>query len=369
MNVGLLCFASAGGSGTVATGLARELARQGHAAHVIADARPFRLGALQHGLRFHPVGTAGDDLARIARRVAAIALAQRLDVLHAHYAAPHAVIACLVRELLDGRRRLPVVTTLHGTDVTAASGDAAARDPVRCAIAASDVVTAVSRALADAAVATFDVPAPHVIPNFVDVEAFRPGASTPGGDGGERTILHVSTFRAVKRTTDCVEILARVAARMPCRLVMVGDGPDAAAVRERAARLGIAGRVELVGEQTRITEFLSRADLLLMPSASESFGLAALEAMSCGVPVVASRIGGLPEVVADGVCGSLLAVGDVDGMAAAALGILGDRRRACAMGEAGRRIAVERFDARRVAPLYADAYRQAIARAARGAAA
>ena len=369
MNVGLLCFASAGGSGTVATGLARELARQGHAVHVIAVARPFRLGTPPDGLRFHPVRTSGGDLAAIAGQVAAIALAERLDVLHAHYAAPHAVLACLVRDALDGRHRLPVVTTLHGTDVTAAAGDAATRDPIRRAIAASDGVTAVSRALADAAVATFDVPLPRVIPNFVDVAAFRPGATSPRDDGAERTLLHVSTFRAVKRTTDCVEVFARVAARMPCRLVLVGDGPDAAAARERAVRLGVAGRVEIAGEQVRVADFLARADLLLMPSASESFGLAALEAMACGVPVVASRVGGLPEVVEDGVCGRLLPVGDVEGMASAALGILCDRSRARAMGEAGRRIAVARFDARLVVPLYAEAYRVAIARAARGAAA
>ncbi|MFN8600728.1 MAG: N-acetyl-alpha-D-glucosaminyl L-malate synthase BshA [Candidatus Binatia bacterium] len=362
MNVGVLCFASAGGSGTVATGLACELARQGHAVHVIAPARPFRLDPLPNGIRFHALCGEGDP-AVAARSVADVALAERLDVLHAHYAAPHAVVACLARDLLEGRHRLTVVSTLHGTDVTASAGDASARAAIGRAIAASDGVTAVSRALADAAVAVFGVAPPHVIPNFVDPDAFRPCAAISGADRPERTLLHVSTLRPVKRAADCVDVLTRVADRTPCRLLIVGDGPDAATVRDRAAKLGVADRVELAGEQLRVADFLARADVLLMPSASESFGVAALEAMSCGVPVVASRAGGVPEVVEDGVCGRLLPVGDVDGMASAILGILADRHRARAMGEAGRRIAVERFDVTRIVPRYASFYREAERRA------
>ena len=362
MNVGVLCFASAGGSGTVATGLACELARQGHAVHVIAPARPFRLDPLPNGIRFHALCGEGDP-AVAARSVADVALAERLDVLHAHYAAPHAVVACLARELLDGRHRLTVVSTLHGTDVTASAGDAAARGTIGRAIAASDGVTAVSRALAEAAVAVFGVAPPHVIPNFVDPDQFQPRAASSSAERPERTIVHVSTLRPVKRAPDCVDVLAHVVARMPCRLIVVGDGPDAAAVRDRAAERGVAGCVELAGEQLRVADFLARADVLLMPSASESFGVAALEAMSCGVPVVASRAGGVPEVVEDGVCGRLLPVGDVDGMATAVLGILADRRRARAMGEAGRRIAIERFDVTRIVPRYASFYREAGRRA------
>lgn len=365
MNVGVLCFASAGGSGTVATGLARELAGGGHAMHVIASARPFRLHAAQHGVRFHGADTSDEDgLANRARRVAEVVLAERLDVLHAHYAAPHAVVACRARDLLAGRHHVAVVTTLHGTDVIGAAGAGSA--DVRAAIASSDGVTAVSRALADAAVASFGIARPRVIPNFVDVGEFRPRATLPAAEGQEPTVVHVSTFRPVKRTTDCIEVFARIARRVSCRLMMVGDGPDAAGARRLAERLGLGERVAFAGEQARVADFLARADLLLMPSAFESFGVAALEAMSCGVPVVASRVGGLPEVVEDGVCGRLLAVGDVDGMASAALAILADPRRARAMGEAGRRIAVERFDARRVAPCYASFYREAMDGGTRG---
>lgn len=359
MNVGLVCFASAGGSGTVATGLGRELVRVGHRVHVIAPVLPFRLGPLPDGMSFHPVrASGGDPVVALARRIAAVAHAERLDVVHVHYANPHAQAAHLATELLDGGRRLRIVTTLHGTDVTAATDAAAARAAVRDAIARSHTVTAVSRALAEAAVANLGIAAPRVIPNFVDVDEFRPAVPRRSREGRERIVVHVSTFRPVKRTADCIEVFARIARRMPCRLVMVGDGPDVTAARELAVRLGVAARVDLAGEQPRVADYLSRADLLLMPSAFESFGVAALEAMSCGVPVVASRVGGLPEVVADGACGRLLPVGDVDGMASAALEILGDERRAAAMSDAGRRAAVERFDVRIVVPRYVELYRE-----------
>lgn len=360
MNVGLVCFAAAGGSGTVAAGLGRELARLGHLVHVIAPAPPFRLGELSDRMRFHRVRPDGDDAtAGLAARLAAVALAERLDVLHAHYASPHAIAACRARSLLAGRHRLAVVTTLHGTDVTAAAGDAARRDETRGALDESDGVTAVSHALAAAASEVFALDdAVRVISNFVDVDEFRPLQSRASDAARERVVVHVSTFRPVKRAADCVAVLARLRERLPCRLVMVGDGPETGAARALAERLGVARHVEFVGAQTRVADLLARADLLLLPSASESFGLAALEAMSCAVPVVASRVGGLPEVVADGVCGRLVPPGDVDGMASAALEILGDERRAAAMGEAGRRMAVERFDVRRMVPRYVEFYRE-----------
>jgi N-acetyl-alpha-D-glucosaminyl L-malate synthase BshA len=365
MNVGLLCFASVGGSGTVASGLAHELARLGHVVHVLAPTLPFRLGASAGDVRFHAVGATDaldhDGVASLACRIAGIAREARLDVLHVHYADARVVAACRARALLDDEQPLAVVTTLHGTDVTAFGTDAADRDDIRTALHRSDRVLAVSHALATTAQHVFGIDAPTVIPNFVDLAEFRPRERRARDAAYERRIVHVSTFRAVKRTADCLLVFARIVRQVPCRLLMVGDGPEAAAARALSEQLGVAAHVEFVGVQARISEFVAEADLLLLPSASESFGLAALEAMSCGVPVVASRVGGLPEVVEDVVCGRLLPVGDVSGMAAAALEILGDPRTAAAMGAAGRRIAEQRFDARQVVPRYAELYREVVA--------
>ena len=331
MNIGIVCHPACGGSGTVAVALARELALRGESIHLIARSRPAQLEDDEPGIRFHgvtqpehPLLEATDGTVAMAARMAGIAQEQRLHLLHVHYAIPYAISALLAREMLRNSHPLPVVTTLHGTDVTSLENDPSYRAMTRFAIAQCDGVTAVSSWLAATAGETFGLSPPQVIPNFVNATEFRRSESSGVRDllAGQRKcklLLHISNFRPVKRVTDCLRIYARVRGRIPAKLIMVGDGPDAPAARELARELGMADDIHFVGMQRRVADFISAADLLLLPSESESFGLAALEAMSCGVPVLASLVGGVPEVVSDGENGRLLPVGDLKGMAAAAL--------------------------------------------------
>lgn len=373
MIVGITCHPTYGGSGVVGAELGMELARRGHVVHVISRALPARLAEPTERIRFHEVSALAYPLFEsphhalaLAVKMADVARCEQLDLLHVHYAIPHSVSGYLAREMLRGERPLPVVTTLHGTDITLVGSDSSYLTVTRFAIAQSDGVTATSHYLARATSEGFELPPVRVIPNFVDVDHYRravaPQLRARLAPRGEKLIAHVSNFRPVKRILDCVEIFARVARCLPARLVMVGDGPDAGAARALAERLGVADDVLFVGEQPRIVDYLSVADLLLLPSETEAFGLAALEAMSCEVPVVASRVGGLPEVVEDGVSGHLLPVGDVAAMAAAATRILGDARLAAAMGEAGRRRAIARYTTGRVIPQYLDYYAEVLER-------
>jgi N-acetyl-alpha-D-glucosaminyl L-malate synthase BshA len=373
MNIGITCYSTYGGSGIVGTELGKELARRGHTVHFIARSLPTRLVELSDQVRFHEVEALNYPLFEaphyslaLAVKMAEIAQRERLDLLHVHYAIPHSISGYLAREMLRGRHPLPVVTTLHGTDITLVGRDRSYWTVTKFAIAESDGVTAISDYLARATCEFFGLPDIRVIPNFVDVDYYqrRAGDCTRErlAPAGEKLVVHISNFRPVKRVGDCVEVLARLRKDVDARLVMVGDGPDAAAAAALAERLGVADDVVFVGKQPRIVDYLACADLLLLPSETESFGLAALEAMSCEVPVIATRVGGLPEVVEEGVAGHLLPVGDVDGMAAAAARILstdGARER---MGIAGRRIAVERFTTEAVIPQYIDYYRDVIDR-------
>jgi len=373
MNIGITCYPTYGGSGIVGAELGMELARRGHTVHFIARALPTRLTKLSERIQFHEVNAFAYPLFEsphytlaLAVKTADIARRMKLDLLHVHYAIPHSISGYLAREMLRGQHPLPVITTLHGTDITLVGSDPSYLTVTRFAIAQSDGVTATSQYLSRATCDSFQLPGVRVIPNFVDVDYYRRGGAPELrarlAPHGEKLLAHVSNFRPVKRTMDCIEIFARVARRISARLLMVGDGPDAAAAKELAERLGVARDVLFVGEQPRIVDYLSVADLLLLPSETEAFGLAALEAMSCQVPVVASRVGGLPEVVEDGVSGHLLPVGDVDAMAAAAIRILGDDRLAAAMGEAGRRRAIERYTIAQVIPQYLDYYREVMER-------
>ena len=349
MRIGIVCFAAIGGSSTVAASLASRLVSAGDFVVVLAPALPPRLRR-ERGVGFRAVPEAGhplrpgsaEEIGRLAEALAQAAADDRLDLLHAHYAHPHAVAAVAARERLPAARRPTVVTTLHGSDVTECLSVAPG---VAAALRGSDGVSAVSPFLADAAAAVYGIPRPVVIDNFLDAESLRrvPGRERRCGFGEERVLLHVSTLRPVKRAVDCIGILARVKRQLPCRLLVVGDGPDAAAMRAEAERGGLADAVHLVGATADVGAYLDQADLLLCPSARESFGMAALEAMAAGVPVVGSRVGGLTEVVADDVCGRLLPVGDLDGMAEAACRILLQPELAAAYAEAGRRIARTRF--------------------------
>jgi L-malate glycosyltransferase len=367
MKIGITCYATYGGSGIVGSELGRELAKRGHTVHFIARSLPTRLTELSDSIQFHEVAPLDYPLFEaphyslaLAVKMAEVATREKLDVLHVHYAIPHSISGYLAREMLRGRHRLPIITTLHGTDISLVGLDRSYFTVTRFAIAESDGVTAISRFLSHATCEGFGLPSIRVIPNFVDVDYYKRASSSPIREqlapNGEKLVVHVSNFRPVKRVTDCVEIFARLRDRVRARLVMVGDGPDRGTATALAELRGVADEVIFVGKQSRIVDYLSAADLLLLPSESESFGLAALEAMSCEVPVVASDVGGLPEVVDDGRTGFLRAVGDVDAMAEAALTVLTDDDRARSMGSLARRSACERYTTDQIIPQYLDYY-------------
>jgi N-acetyl-alpha-D-glucosaminyl L-malate synthase BshA len=356
----------------VAASLANHLVAAGHTVFLLASAPPERLHP-HSGVFFRAMPDAGDPLRpgstaevqRLAQAIAAVASEDSLEIVHAHYAYPHAVAAVAAREMLPATRRPTVVTTLHGTDVTAAPDVAPA---ISAALFASDGVSAVSPFLADAAVMSLGIPRPVVIPNCIDRVSSGPLSDVERRIHfrSERVLLHVSTLRPVKRAVDCVGILARVSRRVRCRLLVVGEGPDAGAMHSEAVRLGVADTISFVGATAHVEPYFAQADLLLLPSACESFGMAALEAMAAGVPVVGTRVGGLTGVVADGVCGRLLPVGDLDGMAAAACELLMQHRLAEAYGDAGRRLARERYAPDGVIAAYRALYDEARARRAAG---
>jgi len=373
VRIGITCYPTYGGSGAVATELGLQLARRGHEVHFISYAQPFRLGQFHERVFFHEVEMDEYPLFEHVPYSLALAVAIQdtaekhdLDVVHVHYAIPHATSAWIAREMLGDAGRLPVVTTLHGTDITLVGLHPSFHRITRFSILKSDGITAVSDFLRDETVRDFGVPAERidVIPNFIDPEAFRPdrepchrGVLAPGG---EPILMHVSNFRPVKRVADTVEVLARVAEHRPARLVLVGDGPDRPRVAERARELGVEERVLFLGKHDSVAELLSCADVVLLPSASESFGLAALEAMACGAPVVATRVGGLPEVVEDGATGLLFEVGDVEGMAQGVRALLDDEARRAALGRQARERAVECFAAERIVPRYEALYERVI---------
>lgn len=375
MNIGIVCHGTVGGSSTVAAELARHLGRAGHTVHVIARTQPARLDPCPPNIHFHAVPAAalpacGGSLPtlELASVIARVATDHRLDLVHVHYAIPHALSARIARDLVGRSPGLPIVTTLHGTDVTTLGADPAYQPLIRLAAAQSTIVTAVSESLAAAAARLLLRTDIRVLPNFIDTEQFRPAHHPSERPRPESppVLVHLSNFRPVKRVADCLHIFAGVLRRMPARLRMIGDGPDRQAAEALARALGISGSVDFLGNRAGIEDLLPGADLLLLPSADESFGMAALEAMSCAVPVVASRVGGLPEVVVDGTSGQLLPVGDIAGMTAAALGILEDRSVAQRMGLEGRRIAQDRFEASALVPRYLHVYAAAIAAMERG---
>jgi L-malate glycosyltransferase len=373
MNIGITVYPTYGGSGIVGSELGKELAARGHTVHFIASSLPTRLTELGERVRFHEVEMMSYPLFEhqpytlaLATKMATVAENERLDLLHVHYAIPHSISAILARESLRPQRRLPVVTTLHGTDITLVGSDRSYLPVTRYGIAQSDGVTAISDYLKRATAETFGVEEVEVIPNFVcgaeysrrDVRELR-RALAPGG---EPLLVHVSNFRPVKRPVDCVEILAGVRRRgVPARLVMVGDGSERGAAEHRARCLKVGEHCSFVGKQPRIADYLSAADVLLLPSEQESFGLAALEAMACEVPVVASRVGGVPEVVTDGETGCLASVGDVEKMSADAARLLADEEARREMGRRARESALARYATDLVIPRYVSFYERVLA--------
>jgi L-malate glycosyltransferase len=378
MKIGITCYPTYGGSGVVATELGIELAQRGHQVHFITYSQPFRLTGPQPNIYYHEVEVSHYplfdyppyDLA-LATRMAEVAEIYELDLLHVHYAIPHSVSAFLAKQMLaTGRRkrRLPFVTTLHGTDITLVGLDRSYLPITRFSIEQSDGVTAISQYLKERTQREFDIGnCIQVIYNFVNCDLYlrdeksreRRAEYAPAG---ERILVHLSNFRPVKRIGDVVEVFDRVQKKVPSRLLLIGDGPDRAQAEYLAFSKGIHDRVIFLGKQDRINEKLAVADLLLLPSELESFGLAALEAMACEVVPVATRVGGLPEVVEDGVNGYLAEVGDVESMAQRAIAILGDEAKLREMGKRARRSAQARFCASKIIPQYEDFYRAVLER-------
>jgi len=374
MNIGITVYPTYGGSGIVGSELGKELAARGHTVHFIASALPTRLTELNERVRFHEVEMMSYPLFEhqpytlaLATKMATVAQEENLDLLHVHYAIPHSISAILARESLKPQRRLPVITTLHGTDITLVGADRSYLPITRYGIVQSDGVTAISHYLKEATKEIFQFDEITVIPNFVCQTDYQrlPDSSLRQSlaPENEPLLVHVSNFRPVKRPVDCVEILARVLQKgIKTRLVMVGDGSERTNVEHRARCLGIFERCSFVGKQPRIADYLSVSDVLLLPSEQESFGLAALEVMACEVPVIASRVGGIPEVVTDGETGFLSDVGDVEKMAADAANLLANEKLRIEMGKRARESAISRYRTDVVIPQYISFYRQVLAK-------
>ncbi len=365
MRIGIVCYPTYGGSGAVATELGLALAQRGHEVHFVSYAQPFRLKGFSERVTFHEVKIGAYPLFEhppyslaLAVMLHEVAVKHHLDVIHAHYAIPHAMSAIEARLLLGDKQPIAVVTTLHGTDITLVGQDPSYHAITKYSIEHSDAVTAVSAYLRDETYRAFGCTTCgiEVIPNFVDLAEFRPREPGTCGHGApEKTLMHISNMRPVKRLQDVVRIFAKVRERLPARLVLVGDGPERAVAEREVESLGVGAHVRFLGKVEDVAQVLRWADLYLLPSDVESFGLSALEALATGVPVVGSNSGGLPEVVEHGVSGFLAPPGDVAAMAAGALELLGDGAKWQAASLAARERAGV-FATERVVPMYEQFY-------------
>ena len=374
MRIGITCYPTYGGSGVVATELGIELAARGHDIHFISYAMPVRITEASGRIHFHEVEMMNYPLfdhppytLALATAMTNVAVNESLDLLHVHYAIPHSVSAYLARAMLKPRP-LPFVTTLHGTDITLVGLDRSYLPITRFSIEESNAVSAISEYLRDITLREFDIRRPvEVIPNFVNCDVFHP----PDGQSrredfaphGEKILVHLSNFRPVKRVPDVVEIFALVRREIPAKLLMIGDGPDRTVAEWMVREKKLSSDVIFLGKQNQVQDLLQCADVLLLPSDIESFGLAALEGMACGVPAVCSRVGGVPEVFRDGVEGYLVEVRDVQTMAARALEIVSNPARQAEMSRAARQRALRNFCSNNIIPLYEDLYRRVLNRA------
>ncbi|MBI1749251.1 MAG: N-acetyl-alpha-D-glucosaminyl L-malate synthase BshA [Acidobacteria bacterium] len=377
MKIGITCYPTYGGSGVVATELGMELAARGHEVHFISYAPPFRLDPSSDRIHFHEVEVSTYPLfdhppyaLALAVKMGEVAESAGLDLLHVHYAIPHSVSALLARSMAASRNAgLPFITTLHGTDITLVGADRSYLPITRFSIEQSDGVTAISTYLKERTQREFEIKRPiEVIPNFVNCDVYRrhemPELRAEWAPDGEPILMHLSNFRPVKRVTDVVEIFALVREKMRAKLVLIGDGPDRGAAEWLVRQKGLARDVHFLGKQDRVYDKLSQADLFLLPSDLESFGLAALEAMACEVPVIASRVGGLPEVVKHGADGYLVVPRDVAAAGKHAIDILSRADRGREMGQKARENASWEFCASKIIPRYESYYNKVLAREA-----
>jgi N-acetyl-alpha-D-glucosaminyl L-malate synthase BshA len=375
LRIGMVCYASLGGSGVVATELAHALAGRGHEVHLISSERPFRWREGVANLSFHQVAVPSYPLFRepqyllaLANAIARVADERHLDIVHAHYAVPHATAAYLADEMLSSAQSTAqphTVTTLHGTDITLVGSDRSYTWVVGFSIERSDIVTAVSHSLKADTIAALGIRHPiDVIPNFLDCNEYRRRANPElrralCPQGTEGLIVHMSNFRPVKRVDAVLDVFQMVRREVPVRLLLIGDGPERPPIERRAREDGLSDDVVFVGEEHDPVRWLSVADLFLLPSAQESFGLAALEAMACEVPVIASKVGGLPEIVDNGVNGYVCPMDALEEMAAHCVRLFRDRERRLEMGRAAAEIVRQNYRTELIVPLYERAYERA----------
>jgi N-acetyl-alpha-D-glucosaminyl L-malate synthase BshA len=371
MRIGICCYPTHGGSGVVATELGKHLAERGHEVSFVSYDTPLRLSDLPPRVSYHEIEIEQYPLLKhfpytlaLASKLAEVVRMKNLDILHAHYAIPFGAAALLARQIVAPEKQLKVVTTLHGTDITLVGNNASFKPVTKLAIEDADAVTVVSQFLRDETARQFGTQRElHVIYNFVDPDRHGVGhcpCMRAHCCPSRKTIMHISNFRPVKRLRDVVRIFARINETVPSCLILVGDGPDAPVAVETAAELGVSERLHFIGVVDDVAPLLRSADLLLLPSSTESFGLVALEAMASGVPVVASAVGGLPEVVVQGECGYLAPVGDIEQMARYGASILQDEALRTRLGSAGRKRARERFHYRLIVPQYESLYRSLV---------
>jgi N-acetyl-alpha-D-glucosaminyl L-malate synthase BshA len=373
VNIGITCYPTYGGSGIVATELGMELAARGHEIHFITYANPIRLDPGTPRIHYHEVEVSNYPLFQyppyclaLASRMADVAEAYSLDLLHVHYAVPHSIAAMLAQQLMAPKRRLPFITTLHGTDITLVGADASYFPITKFSIEKSDGVTAISEYLRKQTAEVFGIVSGiRVITNFVNCDLYHPDREKSGAAAysaaGEKLLIHLSNFRPVKRALDCIRILAEVRRKTPARLLMVGDGPDRGPAEHLARELQMDRHVLFLGKQNHVERIIPLAHVALVPSEMESFGLVALEAMACGVVPVATRVGGVPEVVTDGEDGFLEAPGDIAAQAARVTALLTDDALHARMAGAGRWNASERFCAEKIIPQYERYYEEVVA--------
>ena len=368
MKIGITCYPTYGGSGVIATELGKELALRGHEVHFISYALPFRLSHYIENIVFHEVEISNYPLFEfplyslsLASKMVEVAEFEKLDLLHVHYAIPHATSAYLAKEIMSKNRDLKIFTTLHGTDITLVGLEPSFLPLVKFSIEKSDGVTAVSRFLKEKTITNYSCETDiQVIPNFVDTILFKPyengefrKALAPKG---EKLLVHTSNFRTVKRVPDTIRVFEKVQKEIPSKLILIGDGPDRSECERLCRQLDLCDKVKFLGKQDGLVEILSSSDLFLIPSQSESFGLSALEAMACGLPVISSSVGGLPELVRHNETGFIAEIGDIDRMAKYALELLTNERKYRLFSDNSRQRAVNKFDKSKVVPLYEEYY-------------
>jgi N-acetyl-alpha-D-glucosaminyl L-malate synthase BshA len=373
MKIGITCYPTYGGSGVIATELGKALALRGHQVHFISYALPFRLHNFVENVFFHEVEMSSYPLFEfplytlaLASKMVEVVQYEHLDLLHVHYAIPHASSAYLAKQMIKGKHNLKVTTTLHGTDITLVGLEPSFLPLVKFSIEESDGVTAVSRFLKEKTLTNYNNNKEiEVIPNFVDTQLYKPMQDDcirkRLAAEGEKILVHTSNFRQVKRVTDVIKIFDIVQKEIPSKLLLIGDGPDRSECERLTRQLDLNDKVKFLGKQEGLVEILSCSDLFLIPSQSESFGLAALEAMACGVPVISSSVGGLPELVKHNESGFIAEIGDVERMAKYAIDLLTNAKKYEIFSKNSRERAVSLFDISKVVPLYEEHYKRILA--------